>query len=334
VRRGIALGATDGARRRLLGALAAAGVVVSGCNNGAQALRRVGWLTLVQNYGAQGNWALNAFREKLAELGWVEGRNIVIEPRWAENQQDRLALLAEDLVRLPVDVIVAQTNAATIAAKKATRTIPIVMTGTSEPDRVGIVDSLARPGGNITGLTDTPGLGFVSKMMQLLKDAAPSISRVATINMAPWRIGELRSSAARLGVEVVDIEAPTPEDVPVALASALHAGATAVIVLSSTVTDPNRRRIADFALSHRWPSIGGDRAFVEAGGLMSYWTDWTEIRRMTAVYVDKILRGAKPEELPIERPKKFQLVINLRTAKLLDADLPMVLRLSADEVID
>jgi putative tryptophan/tyrosine transport system substrate-binding protein len=298
----------------------------------ADRIRRIGWLTLVNNYGPARNRALNLVRERLAELGWVDGRNIIIEPRWAENQPQRLPALAAELIALRVDVIVTQTNPATLVAKAATTRIPIVMTGVTQPVNSGIVSSLARPGGNVTGVTDNPGPGFVTKMAQLLMEAAPRVSRLAILG-SEFYMSELEPAGPRLGIEVIRAPASTYREVPGALAGALRDRADGLFVLATSVNDPNRQAIVDFALAHRWPAIGGDRTFAAAGGLMSYWTDWNEVRRQTADYVDKILRGANPGDLPIQQPTKFELVLNLRTAQRLGLPIPQSLRLRADELI-
>ena len=289
---------------------------------------RVGWLSLGRA------WSLNPFRRGLSELGWIEGRNIAIETRWADNDADRLPVLAAELVQLKVDVIVTQTTPAALAAKKATASIPIVMAGSSSPDQLGLVKSLARPGENVTGITNNPGSGFTTKMVQLLKEAAPRVSRLAVLERrTEGNLREIETAAPALGLTVLNAEASIPDQVLNALTVAVRERADGLFVSSTPVNDVQRRLIVDFALANRLPSICGDRDFVSAGGLMSYWTDWVELRRKTATYVDKILRGANPGDLSIEQPTKFELVINVKTAKALGLMIPQLLLQRADEVI-
>jgi len=319
-------------RRRVLLALAAAGIAAPRTNPARPADRRVhrvGWLHLGKA------WDLGQFRRPLAELGWIEDRNIAIEPRFADNDEERLSALAAELTQLPVDVIVTQTTVAAVAASRATATVPIVMAGSSNPVKLGIVHSLARPGGNVTGVTNNPGVGFITKMAQLLKEAAPRMARLAIlargVESDVWV--EIESSAPRLAFTVVNAQANTHDEVPDALAAALRAGADSVFAPPNPINDAQRKAIVEFALANRWPAIGGDRYFVAAGGLMSYWADWVTIRRQAASYVDQILRGANPAEMPIEQPTKLELVLNLRTAAAIGLTIPQAVRLRADELI-
>jgi putative ABC transport system substrate-binding protein len=292
---------------------------------------RIGWLSLTPA-PAEG---LVTFRRALNELGWIEGRNIAIETRFADNKPDRLAALATELVDLRVDVIVTQTSPAALAAKNATSTIPIVMAGSSYPVERGLVSNLARPGENITGLTNNPGPGFHRKLAQLLKEAAPRVSRMAVL----WSTGEeavlaeVQAAAPALGITVMDAGARAPEQVPVVLGAAAQARADGLLVTPSPLNTSQRKVIVDFAMAQRLPSIYGDKFFVLAGGLMSYWTDWQVVWRQSATYVNKILKGAKPGDLPVEQPSKFELVINLKTAGALGLTIPQSLLLRADEVI-
>jgi putative ABC transport system substrate-binding protein len=289
-------------------------------------VRRVGWLHLGQP------WNLNHFRDKLRDLGWVEGRNLAIDARFADNDERRLPALAAELVELGVDVIVTQTTPAAMAAKNATGVIPIVMAGSSSPERIGLVGSLARPGGNVTGLTNNPGTGFGIKLTQLLKDAAPQVSRLAVIDRSG--AGSLPPDAPIPGVAVIMAVANTAAQLPSALADALRQRADGLFIPSNGVNEAEKQRVADFALAHRLPAIGGSKDLVWAGLLMSYWADWSDIRRQTAVYVDKILKGANPAELPVERPSTFELAINLSTARALGLKIPHALMLRADELFE
>jgi len=282
--------------------------------------------------------AVQAFRRGLGELGWIEGRNIVIEARWADNQLERLPALAAELVGLRVEVIVAITTAATAAAKQATALIPIVASGVGDPVASGLVQSLARPGGNVTGLTSSPGAGFTQKMVQLLKEAAPGISRLAVLwnSTDPgqsWIMGEIQAAAPTLGLTVLNAEAQGSKDVSTALAAAMRERANGLFVSPSSLHLREGKLIASVATANRWPSMFGDARNISDGGLMSYWTNWLEIRRRTATYVDKILKGAKPADLPVEQPTTFELVINLKTAKALGLTIPPSLLQRADELI-
>jgi len=293
---------------------------------------RIGWLS----FGAPSTEpvAIDAFRRGLSELGWIEGRNIAIETRWAANDSDRLTTQAAELVGLGVDVIVTSSSPAALAAKKATTRIPIVMAGVSNPVERGLVKSLSSPGENATGMTNNPGRGFHPKMVQLLKEAAPRISRVAVLwSMNEEAVPREIQAAQTLGVAVVSAEAREPKQVPVALAAALRAGADGLFVTPSSANIGQYQLIADFAMANRLPSISGSKDFVSVGGLMSYWTDWSDVRRRSATYVDKILKGAKPGDLAIEQPTKLEMVINLKTARVLGITIPKDVLLRADEVI-
>ena len=289
-------------------------------------VRRIGWLHLGQP------WNLISFRDKLRDLGWIEGRDLVIDARFADNEVRRLPALAAELVELRVDVIVTQTTPAALAAKGATNVIPIVMAGSSNPERIGLVESLARPGGNVTGMTNNPGSGFGTKIVQLLKEAAPRVSRLAVLDRSG--AGSGLSEAPPLGVTVITAIANTQAELPAALAVALRERADGLFIPSNGVNEADKQRLADFALTHRFPAIGGSKDLVSAGILMSYWADWGDIRRQTAIYVDKILKGAHPGELPVERPSTFELAINLSTARSLHLTIPHALMLRADELFE
>ena len=279
-----------------------------------------------------------AFLEGLRDLGWVEGKTIIIEYRYAEGRNDRLPELVADLVRLKVDVIVTAVTNDALAAKTATRDIPIVMVAAGDPVATGIVESLARPGGNITGLSQmNPEL--IGKRLELLKEIVPELSSVAVlwnpedpISILGWK--EIQLPARKLKVEAHSLEVRSPGDLDKALDEAARTRAGALVIMPNPVFVTNLRRIADFAARNRLPSIFHLREFANDGGLVSYGVDRSDLFRRAATYVDKILKGANPADLPIEQPTKFELVINLRTAKALGLNVPPSLLARADEVIE
>jgi putative ABC transport system substrate-binding protein len=276
--------------------------------------------------------------DTLRELGWIEGKNIAFERRYAENRLDRLPALAAELVDLKVDVIVAAGTLAPLAAKRATTTIPIVMTAAGDPVGSGLVPNLARPGGNVTGLSlMVPDLG--GKRLELLKELLPRMSRVAVLwnaaNPYPALVfKETERAAQTLGIEVQSLEVQEPNDFGNAFEAAERHQPDALIMVEDPLTIDFRKQIADFALTHRLPAMNGFRQFVDAGGLMAYGASLSDLLRRAAGYVDKILRGAKPSDLPVEQPTKFELVINLKTAKALGIEIPPMLLARADEVIE
>jgi putative ABC transport system substrate-binding protein len=280
---------------------------------------------------------VQAFRQGLRELGYMEGQNIAIEFRWAEGQYDRLPALAAELVRLKVNVIVAPSSPATQAAKQATGAIPIVMVSVGDPVAGGFVASLARPGGNITGLSlMSPEL--VGKQLELLEEVVPKVSRVALLgnpaNPAVAPVVQHAQDVARaLRVRLQVLETRDPREIESAFAAITTERAGAVIVLLDSVTLDHRRRIADHAIRRRLPTVAGLSEFAEAGGLLAYGPSLADQYRRAAAYVDKILKGAKPADLPVEQPTKFELVINLKTAKALGLTIPQSVLLRADEVI-
>jgi len=279
-----------------------------------------------------------AFRQGLRELGWVEGKNISIEYRYAEGRNDRIPDLAADLVRLKVDIIVATTSTETLAAKKATRAIPIVMASAGDPVAGGLVESLARPGGNITGLTQiAPELA--GKRLELLKEIAPKLTRVAVLwnpegTTSPLAWKESQLPVRELGLQLHSMEVRRSNDFAKAFEDAIRARAGAVAVMPDPLFVSNLRRIADLAAKSRMPSIFHLREFADSGGLMTYGVDRSDMFQRAATYVDKILKGAKPGDLPIEQPTKFQLVINMKTAKALGVTIPPSLLLRANHVIE
>ena len=280
---------------------------------------------------------VEAFLEGMRALGYVEGQNLVLEYRGAEWQYERFPALAAELVHLKVDVLMVPSMAAALAAKHATTTIPIVMTNAGDPVGSGLVASLARPGGNVTGLAVMEP-EVVGKQLEFLKDVLPTVSRVAILwNPAnPVHAVNVRAAdvaAQALGVQLHRVEARGPEAFDRAFAAVTSAHAGALLVLGDAMVFEHRRRLAELAATSRLPTMHNIRPFVEAGGLMAYGPSTLDIRRRAAVYVDKILKGAKPADLPVEQPMKFELVINLKTAKALGITFPPTLLIQADEVI-
>ena len=277
-----------------------------------------------------------AFVQRLRELGYVEGRNVAIEYRWAEGRAERATEIAAELVRLKVNVIVTYGSAA-VAAKQATSTIPIVVAAHGDPVGIGLVASLARPGGNITGLS-TQSPDIAGKRLDFLREVVPGLRRLAMLanvgnpNIV-LEIGEVQAVARRLGIEIVMLEIRRAEDIVPAFAE-LNRRAEALHVCFDFLTITNRMRINTLTLGARLPAMFGSRGDVEAGGLMSYGANFPDLFRRTADFVDKILRGAKPAEIPVEQPTKFDLAVNLITAKALDISIPPPLLARADEVIE
>ena len=283
---------------------------------------------------------LDAFRQRLRELGWVEGQNIVIDYRYAEGRVDRLPDLAAELVRLKVDLIIASagTQVAT-AAKSATETIPIVMIAVRDPVGTGLIASLARPGGNVTGVSGSAGLEWVAKQLELLKETVPKIRRVAILSNPTnayhqLAIREADGAARSLGVQLQLLEAQGPNEFEGAFAAMAKGSVGALLVLSDAMLNSHSTRFADLAARSRLPAAYGVRESVEAGGLMSYGPSFLDFYRRAATYVDKILKGAKPAELSVEQPTKFELVINMKTAKALGLTIPQSVLLRADHVIE
>jgi putative ABC transport system substrate-binding protein len=279
----------------------------------------------------------DGFRQGLRELGYIEGQNIVIESRSAEGSIDRLGALATDLVRRNMDVIVAGGSPAIHAAQQATSTIPIVMTTDTDAVAQGFVVSLAQPGGNITGLAGL-GVELHGKRLEFLKEVVPTASRIAalwnpaSLSLAPF-LRATQAAAQALGVELQVLEVRTPNEFEGAFAAAISGRAEALIVMADALLIDHRTRIVDFAQQHRLPGIYPRRSFVDVGGLMSYATNFPNMLRRAATYVDKILKGATPADLPVEQPMTFELVINLKTAKALGLTIPPTLLFQADEVI-
>jgi len=295
---------------------------------------KIGWLAS----GSSAPTLNDAFRQGLRDLGYVEGKNIVIEYRYAE-RFDRLPSLATELVHLKVDVIFASGGAQpALAAKNATTTIPVVMSNVGDPVAFGLVASLARPGGNVTGLSIV-ALELDGKRLELLKESFPEVSRVAVL-WSPTNPGsvinkrQMEAPAQSLGIQLQSVEIRTPSDLEQAFSTMKRERAEAAITINSPVVINQLKRIVDLTAKNRLPAMHSERRWVESGGLMSYGPNYADLYRRAATYVDKILKGAKPANLPIEQPSKFELIINLKTAKALGLTLPPSLLLRADQVIE
>jgi putative ABC transport system substrate-binding protein len=323
-------------RRTFIGILASELLAVTG-DIGAQPankLYRIGYLTAGPKSSSD---SFAVFADALRELGWSEGKTFVLEPRFADNRLDRLPELAAELVRLRVDVIVTSGTLAPLAAKRATSTIPIVMLSAGDPVGSGVVSNLARPGGNITGSSlNSPELA--GKRLQLLKEMVPGIATVAVLwndaNPYPALVFTETEAAGRtLGMRILSLPVHDATGVSTALDAALRGSAGGLIAVEDPFTGSQRIQIIDFAARHRLPTMSGLREFADLGGLVSYGTNIADLSRRGARFVDKILKGAKPGDLPIEQPTKFELVINLKTAKALGLTIPEALLLRADEVI-
>ena len=328
-------------RRTLIGLITTIAALFLAVPRGAEAqpaakVHRVGVLW-PPSAGASGHPISDAFYQGLRDLGWIEGRNVVIEVR-RPRQYEQLPELAAELVRMKVDVIVAGAGPASLkAAREATKTIPIVMiASSSDPIGAGLIQSFARPGGNITGLTTAP-TALEAKRLQLLKEAVPRLSRVGFLwdrNIGPARLEFLSEPARSLKVELLPFEVREPGDLESAVGAAMKERAGGVIVAGTPMFLLHGAKIADLLAKHRLPAISGWRSTAEAGLLMTYGPSVTELFRQAAAYVDKILRGTKPGELPVEQPSKFELVLNLKTAKVLGLTIPPSLLLQADHVIE
>jgi putative ABC transport system substrate-binding protein len=278
-----------------------------------------------------------AFRERLRELGYVEGQTVVFETRWADGQIDRLPGLAAELARLEVDVVVTAGSPAARAAKNTTTSIPIVMATGGDPVGLGLVASLARPGGNVTGLT-TLSRELSGKRLEMLREALPRVSRIGmlwhrTSDIDALTRRETEEAARTLGIPLKAHGVDGPDGFDRALSAIVADRAGAVLVATSPMFFGHRRQLADLAVKHRLPIMFAFREYAEAGGLMAYGPSYAELFRRAAGYVDKILKGAKPADLPIEQPTKFELVINLKTVKALGLTIPQSVLLRADEVI-
>jgi putative ABC transport system substrate-binding protein len=323
-------------RRFLLTSLA--GAVAAPLDAGAQQAGKVYRVGLLGTYSTQQEARWEPLRAGLRDLGYVEGQNIVLEYRWSEGKYDRFPDLATELVRLKVDAIVSGGTPSTQAAMQATTTIPIVMVGTGDPLRTGLVASLARPGGNVTGLTQL-GAEVAGKRLQILKDTVPNLSRVAFLRNrasaahAPY-FNDLQAAGRELKLTMQSVEVQEANEFEAAFAKMMRERPDALIVTGDAIHQFRQAWIVDFAAKRRLPALYQLKEYVQAGGLMSYGTNVTDNYRRAATYVDKILKGAKPADLPIEQPTKFELVINLKTAKALGLTIPPSLLARADQVLE
>ncbi len=325
---------------RSLGAFMVGATLVAGCAGSPQPaaakVYRVGWLS--GSTQAENAAPLDAFRRAMRDLGYVEGRNLTLEIRYADGYTDRLPALAAELVALKPDIVVTQLPSEILGLKQAATAIPIVMAGVPDPVEQGLIASLARPGGNITGAAYR-FLGTTPQRLQLLKEAAPGTSRIGLVyepaNPGHIRfLQEARDAAAALAIELLPLGIVSPDDLASALAAALSWHADALFVAGGLVARSQLARLVDFAATNRLPSMfGGGRDFVDAGGLMFYGEARTDAVRRSAPYVDKILKGAKPADLPVEVSSKFDLIINLKTAKALGLTIPPSVLAQATELI-
>jgi len=298
---------------------------------------RIGYLSTPTRESVQR--AVDAFLRKLRALGWVEGQNLIIDFRWAEGDVERLPGLAADLAGRKVELIVAPAASAALAARNATSTIPIVMMFPVDPVELGLVASLSRPGGNVTGTTYAPGSGLLAKQLELLKEAVPSAARVAMLNnpVDPGYTSSMReeveAAARALRIRLLHVEASGPEQLDGAFAAMARERADALIGSGTSTWIVHRLRLAELAIKARLPTVYGYREMVEGGALLAYGVNMADFIGRAATYVDKILRGAKPADLPVEQPTAFELVINLKTARALGLRIPQSLLLRADHVI-
>jgi ABC-type uncharacterized transport system substrate-binding protein len=309
--------------------------LVGGVESQSNKVPRIGYLTGATPDGQSAR--IESFRQGLRELGYAEGKNIVIEYRYAEEKLDRLSTLAAELVRLKVDVIVTGGGPNTRAAKSATKTIPIVMAQDSDPVGNGFVASLARPGGNITGLSNlSPEIS--GKQLELLKEIIPKLSRVAALGTssnpanAP-QLRELELAAGALNLKLQYLAVLDPKDIETAFQAATKGRADAVLVLPGPIFNSNRPQIAKLAVKSRLPAIYSHSRYVIDGGLMTYGVNQADLDRRAATYVDKILKGAKPADLPVEQPTKFEFIINLNAAKQIGLTIPPNVLARANRVI-
>jgi putative ABC transport system substrate-binding protein len=321
----------------LLGGAAAVLPLAALAQQPAGRVYRVGYFAITSRERAL--HLMKAFEEGLWSLGYRVGENVVIEYRFADGEMERLLALATDLVRLGVDIIVCGNNVNTVAAMKATTTIPIVMASSADPVSAGLVASLARPGGNVTGITQDTGGEQHAKRVELLKDTLPDLSRVGILwnpdfALNQERLTSIREAVPALGLTTIPVEARGLDSLEQAFAAMVRERAQALVVLSDGVLFNYRGQIGVMAVRNRLPAIAAAREYAEAGLLLTYGIDLRDQFRQSAVFVDKIFKGAKPADLPVEQPTKFEFVINLKAAKALGLDVPPAMLARADEVIE
>jgi ABC-type uncharacterized transport system substrate-binding protein len=324
--------------RRTFVSTAAGALLVKAFPANAQPAKKVPRIgVLVPGAPATASHLTAAFTQGMREHGYVDGQNVVVERRFGDNRAERISEIAAELVRLKVDVIVTSSDLGIAAVKQQTQTIPIVMANSSDPVGTGFVASLARPGGNVTGLTGISS-ELSAKRLELLKEVVPGLSRVAIVwnpdlRGAVFEYKETASAARALRLQLQAVEVNRADDFDRAFSALTTGRAEALIVVPSPLAFANRGQITSLAQKHRLPTLYGQREYVDAGGLIAYGSNLADAWRRAATFVDKILKGAKPGELPIEQPTKFELVINLKTAKALGLTIPQSLLLRADEVI-
>jgi putative ABC transport system substrate-binding protein len=308
-----------------------------------QRIWRLGWLTPNPPPAVGRPYPdLDTFKSALAELGYTEGRNYLIDARFADTDNSRLPALAEELIADDVDIIVTIGTPTVAAAKSATTTIPIVMSGSADPVEHGLVVSLRNPGGNITGFTHSPGPEFAAKGLELLKEAAPSISRVAVLVDSstvhePLSLDVQKAVATKLGLTLLphDVKGVrSGDDIAAIFSEIMKEGADALFVYPNFVNGKYASAITSFASASRLPAMYQDTDYTDIGGLISYYTNWLSLRRRAAFYVDKIIKGTKPADLPVEEPTTFELVVNLKAAKALGLSIPPSILTRADKVIE
>jgi ABC-type uncharacterized transport system substrate-binding protein len=295
---------------------------------------RIGWL---QPAPIPDAWS-KAFKQGLQEFNYVEGKNLIIEYRWGDGNFNRLPEMALELVQLGVDVLVSGNTAALLALQKATRTIPIVTLGSGDPLAMGLAASLARPGGNITGLSlMTPQAS--GKRLELLREVVPNLARIMALSnpenaLDVLELQETQAAAQTFGLKLDSVDMRQPDELDRVLSVIVGTRPDALVLMTDSMILGQRTQIATFALTHRLPSISALREFTDVGGLMSYGASFPDLYRRAAGYIKRILEGAKPAELPIEQPTKFELVINLKTAKALGLTIPLIMQMTADEAIE
>jgi putative ABC transport system substrate-binding protein len=296
---------------------------------------KIGWLSTRPVSRVGGDSGSNVIRQELHKLGYIEGKNVVFENRSTEGNLDRLPVLASELIGLNADVLLAYSTPAARALKKATRTIPIVFVSAGDPVAGGLVDDLARPGGNITGFSTISSV-IVGKRLELLKETLPNLARVAVLwsrqgSALQWK--ESQGEAQKLGLQLHSMEVSSADRYENAFEEAVKAGGSALVVGGSALDNSNQKMIVDLAAKHRLPTICPRADYIAHGGLMSYGADRDEPYRRAASMIDKILKGTKPADIPVEQPKKFELVINLKTAKQIGLTIPPNVLARADRVI-